>query len=86
MFLKVITPISEVEHLYRYPSSSLAMSDMPSTGEKDWEKHSDSIVVPDALENQPDDNEPMPVDPRVRRKVDFNLIPLISLLYLCSFL
>ena len=54
--------------------------------DKDWEQHSGSLVVPDALENQPEDGEPMPVDPRVRRKVDWNLIPLIAALYLCSFL
>ncbi|SJL13922.1 related to allantoate permease [Armillaria ostoyae] len=32
------------------------------------------------------DGEPLVVDKRIRRKVDLNLIPIIALLYLCSFL
>ncbi|PBL00054.1 MFS general substrate transporter [Armillaria gallica] len=32
------------------------------------------------------ENEPLVADKRIRRKVDLNLIPIIALLYLCSFL
>lgn len=62
------------------------MAESPSKTEQDWEKTSGSLVVTDALESPPDDGQPMPVDPKVRRKVDWNLIPLIAILYLCSFL
>lgn len=58
----------------------------PTKTEQDWEKNSGSLAVPDGLESPADDGSPMPVDSRVRRKVDLNLIPLIAILYLCSFL
>lgn len=62
------------------------MADSPSKTEQDWEKS--SVENDGALESPIDreGGEPLAVDPRVRRKVDLHLIPLVAILYLCSFL
>ncbi|TFK34022.1 major facilitator superfamily domain-containing protein [Crucibulum laeve] len=63
------------------------MAESPTKTEQDWEKTSGSINAhTDDREHPVDDGQPMPVDAKVRRKVDLNLIPLIAILYLCSFL
>ncbi|KAF8888065.1 major facilitator superfamily domain-containing protein [Infundibulicybe gibba] len=61
------------------------MAGSPVKTDTEWEKES-SLAYSRTLEHPADDGKPMPVDSRVRRKVDLNLIPLIAILYLCSFL
>lgn len=51
--------------------------------EAEWEG---SSMEKDGAHDHDNDAKPMEVDARVRRKVDLNLIPLIAILYLCSFL
>lgn len=42
------------------------------------------VEVPEALEGTA--TKSVELDPRVRRKVDLRILPLVALLYLCSFL
>lgn len=73
-------------HFRRPPFRTLELSTMAEShtkDEKDWEKTSDDQ---ETFESTTNDDEPMPVDLRIRRKVDLHLIPLVAVLYLCSFL
>jgi hypothetical protein len=64
------------------------MGESPTKLEQEWEKTSGSLTSPDVLEGpvNVDDDQPMPVSSSVRRKIDLHLIPLVAILYLCSFL
>jgi hypothetical protein len=64
------------------------MTDSPLKVEQDWEKQHDvwSPSVEVARVGNDDQLERMPVDRKVRRKIDFHILPLVTLLYLCSFL
>jgi sugar phosphate permease len=52
---------------------------------QEWDAEKTSIQSPGTHLDQ-QSLRPLPVDPKVRRKVDLHLIPLVALLYLCSFL
>lgn len=53
--------------------------------QQEWDGDKASVKSPET----PVDQQlfrPLTVDPKVRRKVDLHLLPLVALLYLCSFL
>lgn len=52
---------------------------------QEWDAEKTSVQSPETpVDQQP--FTPLTVDPKVRRKVDLHLLPLVALLYLCSFL
>lgn len=64
-------------------------SSSPTKTDQGWEKESGSLPPPDDLVDSlesSDPGQPMPVNSKVLRKVDLHIVPLIALLYLCSFL
>jgi hypothetical protein len=54
--------------------------------ELEGEKSTSSFPDPETARNFKNGLRPMLMDRKVRRKVDLHLIPLIAILYLCSFL
>lgn len=69
------------------------MASPTANDKEEWKEKADSLSASDEKTagdiegaSLDDDTQPMPVDKKIRRKVDLNLIPLIAILYLCSFL
>lgn len=69
------------------------MASQTADDKEEWKGNAESLSAADEKNSRDlegssidDDTKPLLVDKKLLRKVDLNLIPLIAILYLCSFL